>query len=179
MANFGVNLEEVWHMNTLLPPTPSTSKRSKYEVEVGKEGNSNTNDNVQPVYQPSLVIRDNFIPISTQQVPPRKLIETMEVQNTNSSEPIPSSQSKPQPPGPDYISEYKKEIHYLKSLVQHLKKELHQKQQTHQSTDKKKSMRNILAFVFIAVFLIIIVIVLLQITQKLNRLLSQPLLFNV
>jgi hypothetical protein len=178
MANFGVNLEEVWHMNTLLPPTPSTSKRSKYEVEVGKEGTINTNDNVQPVYQPSLVLRDNFIPISTQQVPPRKLIETMEVQNTNNSEPIPSSQSKPQP-NIDFISEYKKEIHYLRSLVQNLKKELHQKQQTHQSTDKKKSMRNVLAFVFIAVFLIIIIIILSQITQKLNRLLSQPLLFNV
>ena len=200
MANFGVNLEEVWHMSSLLPPQQTTSKHSKYEVDVGSRGGDNNNNNnnsrsvnrggeygsghQQNTYQPTAVIPDSFIPISNPQVPPRRLVETMDMpsppgnNNNGQSPPAAPGQAGP-PPLPDFVIEYQKEIQYLRALATTLKKELSQKQQKDQAADRKKQLKNMFLIIGFAILLIIIIILLSQVIQKMNRLISQPMLFNV
>ena len=195
MANFGVNLEEVWHMSSLLPPQQTTSKHSKYEVDVGSRGGGDSRSvgrggeyggGNQPntTYQPTAVIPDSFIPISNPQAsPPRRLVETME----NQGQPGGGGQQQQQqpngnqgpPPLPDFIIEYQKEIQYLRSLATTLKKELTQKQQKDQAAEKKKQLKNMLILIGFAILLIIIIVLLSQVIQKMNRIISQPMLFNV
>ena len=184
MANFGVNLEEVWHMSSLLPPQQTTSKHSKYEVDVGRNNSDQQQHHQQQQhsYQPTAVVRDDFIPISNPQVPPRRLVETMEVPIPSGGGNIngngPQGPQGPQPL-PDFVIEYQKEIQYLRSLVSALKKELTQKQQKDHAAEKKKQLRDMLIMIGFAILLIIIIVLLSQVIQKMNRIISQPLMFNV
>jgi hypothetical protein len=208
MANFGVNLEEVWHMSSLLPPQQTTSKHSKYEVDVGNRGapgggrggdfaggpgapgggrggdfaggaGGPGGPGGQQSYQPTAVIQDNFIPISNQQVPPRRLVETMDMPSVPSSNNNSDSQSGGPAPLPDFVIDYQKEIQYLRALTTTLKRELTQKQQKEHAAEKKKQRNNIMILIGFAILLIIIIVMLSQVIQKMNRLISQPMLFNV
>ena len=224
MSSFGVNIEDVWHQGSLLPPQQLAPKRSKYTVPV-EDNNSNSHNmrhnnsgdnhavdrngvwsersNTQkqehpqytqkqehPQYTQDSVAIDLPISIPQQQqqqqiIPQQYLVETMNNNNNNLlTHPVQSvvtSLSQPQESdvAREYIVHYQKEIHYLKTMLQNIKKELHESQERNQHLQKRKKTEWILGFILMVIFLIVVVVLLSQIMMKLNRLIAQPLMFNV
>lgn len=187
MANFGVNLEEVWQQASLTSPNgPSApTKYSPYTVPVQprREGFGNRTE-------PGNVRRQERDLMVPQEIP----ISGPDYSNVTSP---PPPQPQPHPPMNqpseiprlkeqliqqiDAVTDCQKEVLYLKALVQTLKRELvdaDQKRQQQQKMEKKQKMINIIWIVGTILFLIIIVVLLVQVTQKINQLLSQPLLIG-
>lgn len=173
MANFGVNLEEVWQQASLIQPQAGPTKHSPYTVPV----------------QPRAVVKEGFgnrppqqydVPISAPDYP------------TVTAPPVHYSEEyRPPPPSEiprlkeqltqqiDAVTDCQKEVLYLKNLVQTLKRELvdaDQKWQHHQRAEKKRKMTNMIWMVVTILFLIAIVVLLVQMSQKINALASQPLM---
>jgi hypothetical protein len=190
MANFGVNLEDVWQQASLVAPPSSSSKKSKYTVPVDgiqREGFANGGAGAQPYASPSHQHQPSFDlpishspPINSQPVyHPQHALPVQQQQQPQSSE-IPKLKEQ-LTQQIDAVTDCQKEMHYMKALIQTLKKELNDanvRNQQQQKIDKKKKMANILWMVFIGLFLIIIVVLLVQVLQKLNQLMSQPVLFG-
>ena len=181
MANLGVNLEEVWHQSSLVPAAPATSKRSKYTVPVEphqltmREGFANNTE----------YLAEGGIPISPP--PPSPLLQhpppPLPPPASSSSGSLPSSEiprlKEQLTQQIDAVSDCQKEVFYLKALIQTLKKELHDaelRRQHQMKVDRKKKMANILWMAFVGLFLLTIVVLLVRLMQKMDRLLSQPLL---
>jgi hypothetical protein len=187
MANFGVNLEEVWQQASLTGSIGSTTptKYSPYTVPVQpkREGFGNRTE-------PGNVRRQEREFMVPQEIP----ISGSDYANVTSP---PPHQAQPQPPMTqpseiprlkeqltqqiDAVTDCQKEVVYLKALVQALKRELvdaDQKRQHQQKMEKKQKMINIIWMVCTVLFLIVIIVLLVQVTQKVNQLLSQPLLMG-
>lgn len=183
MANFGVNIDEVWHQASLVQPPSGPSKHSPYTV---------------PVQAPRNVMRESFENQSGGQRPPQTYsaadipISSQE-QMRVTAPPHPSQYSPPTPPSEiprlkeqlthqiDAVSDCQKEVFYLKALVQTLKRELQesdQRRQNQQRVDKKQKLASLIWMLFVGLFLIATVVILVQVSQKVNQLLSQPLLMG-
>ena len=186
MANFGVNLEEVWQQASLTgsigPSTPTKYSPYTVPVQPRREGFGNRTEPGNARRQEREFMVPQEIPISGPDYP-------------NVTAPPPQPQNQPPMNQPSEIPRLKeqlsqqidamtgcqKEVLYLKTLVQTLKRELvdaDQKRQHQQKTEKKQKMINIIWMVCTVLFLIIIVVLLVQVTQKVNQLLSQPLLMG-
>jgi hypothetical protein len=213
MSNFGVNIEDVWHQGSLLPPQQVAPKRSKYTVPFDdnrRNGSNNSNNsnnrsnsgdnyavdrngvwsekNTTQDHVPVSIAAD--IPISIPQQPIQSaqqyLVETMNnqinntpVQSSQSSQPSQPSQPQDSDVVKNYMIQYQQEIQYLRSMLQHMKKELHESQERNQHLQKRKKTELIWGFILLVIFLIIVVVLLSQIMMKLNRIIAQPLMFNV
>lgn len=183
MANFGVNLEEVWQQASLVPSNPAPTKYSPYTVPVQpkREGFGNRTDPGNARRQEREFMVPQEIPISGPDYPNVTApppIQSQPPMNQPSEIPRLKEQLTQQI---DAVTDCQKEVLYLKALVQTLKRELvdaDQKRQQQQKIDKKRKMINIIWMVCMVLFLIVIVILLVQVTQKVNQLLSQPLLMG-
>jgi len=179
MANFGVNIDEVWQQASLVQPPAGPTKRSPYTVPVQQPPPSQYYQQQQP---PPQHLRESFtgnnvppaldIPISDGRVvtqpptPPLSEIPRLKEQLTQQI---------------DAVTDCQKEVFYLKALVQTLKRELQdadQKRQAQQHEERKKRRARWLWMLFVGVFLVAIVCLLVHLLQKVNQLGTQPLLLG-
>lgn len=190
MANFGVNIEEVWEQASLVPPPAGPSKRSPYTVRVNPNAPPNTREGFdnpqrgsgekgppsqQDYYRPDYNTMD--IPIS---VPEQTRITAPPPHPSSPPSEIPRLKEQ-LTQQIDAVTGCQKEVLYLKALVQTLKRELQeadQKRQHQQQVDKKQKLVNLIWMLVVGLFLIAIVIMLAQVSQKVGQLLSQPILIS-
>ena len=105
-----------------------------------------------PMYEPRAVM----VPVQNPEIPILK--EALTQQSNN-------------------VSDCQKDLYYLKVVIQQLKKELAESK--HKSHDNhQKSWSKVLWMLFIVLILVIVLIILAQVSQKLNKILKQPLVSN-
>ena len=197
MANFGVNIDEVWQQASLVQPPSGPAKRSPYTVPVNSQAQPSTREGFDAPQKNSGDRGGGDRP-PRQQDYYRPDYNTMEIpisgpeQTRVTAPPHPSSHSSPPPSDIprlkeqlmqqiDAVTGCQKEVLYLKSLVQMLKRELQeadQKRQHQQRADKKQKLMGLIWMMFVGLFLIAIVVMLVQVSQKMSQLLSQPLLMG-
>lgn len=192
MANIGVNIEDVWQQASLAPPPATGSKRSKYTVPVEphqlalREGFANS----------QAALAEGGIPISA----PRTAQPLHHPPSLPALPPQQQQQQYPQAPPPphpaaaeipflkeqltqqiDAVGDCQKEVLFLKTIIQNLKRELQEAslQRQHQARlEKKKRTAGLVWMIFLVVVLLVIVFLLVRVSQKLNQVLSQPLLLG-
>ena len=172
MANLGVNLNEVWQQPSILQERAPV-KHSRYTVPIDpnqmvREGFESSRN--APPYQ-NMPVAEGGLPISQPPSSPPTSYQSSEI-------PQLKEQLTQQI---DAMTGCQKEVNYLKALVHTLKSELQesvQRIQYHQKLEKKRKTADLIWMAVVGIFLIIIVILLAQMMQKVNRLLSQPLMFN-
>ena len=203
MANFGVNIDEVWQQASLVQPPSGPAKRSPYTVPVNSQAQPGTREGFDAPQKNSGGDkgggdRGDRGDRGGGQDYHRPNYNTMEIpisgpeQTRVTAPPHPSSHSSPPPSDIprlkeqlmqqiDAVTGCQKEVLYLKSLVQTLKRELQeadQKRQHQQRADKKQKLMGLIWMMFVGLFLIAIVVMLVQVSQKMSQLLSQPLLMG-
>jgi hypothetical protein len=155
----GVSIDEVWNQKSLVDQPRYTKSRSKYTVPI------------EPIEsQPDV----NYIPVTIPQqtMPEHPPVREYLTQNTPPPPPPPPSTN-------DQLLEYQKEIHYLRTLVNQLKKDLYDSRYRYYKEyqqEKRKKWMDRIVMVVVAVVLIIVVLLLVQILQKMNKLTNQPVL---
>lgn len=187
MANFGVSIDEVWQQSTLVP-AKAPSKKSPYTVPV--EPRQRPALNIPVVYEQ----REGFQAGSRGQDDPYSVAPQQQQQPPPPPQPLPTLFTRspaPEPPAEspnlkeqlnqqiDAFNDCQKDVHYLKSLVQTLKRELqeHEARRHHYLQVEKRNRRwNVIWMVLVIVFFIVVVALLVQMSQRLNHLLTQPLL---
>jgi hypothetical protein len=187
MANFGVNIDEVWQQTNLIQTNPGPSKHSEYTVPIQKPSNQ---FKYPPQYNPQ-VIREGFqnqldVPVSDpDHMTPPQAYPSPTIQPIHP--PQQSSQSSPDisklkqilSEQMEIIQNDQKEINYFKSLVQTLKRDLsnlEQRRQHELRENKKKRMMKTIWMLLTGLFLIVLLILVVQVLQKVNLLANQPLL---
>lgn len=187
MANFGVSIDEVWQQTNLIQANPGPSKHSPYTVPVQKQPQQ---VKFPPQYNPQVIregFQNNLMPIDVPVADPDHFTPPQALPAPSIQPSHPPQQSSPDMTKlkqilneqMDIIQNDQKEINYLKSLINTLKRDLthaEQKRQQELRENKKKRMMKTVWMLVTGLILIVLLVLAVQITQKLNLLVNQPLL---
>lgn len=187
MANFGVSIDEVWQQTNLIQPSSGPSKHSPYTVPIQKQPPQQVR--YPPQYNPQ-IIREGFqnnpqidVPIADpDHFTPPQALPAPTIQPIHPPQQAPPDLAKLKQilnDQMDVIQNDQKEINYLKTLVNTLKRDLthaEQKRQNELRENKRKRMIKTIWMLVTGLILIVLLILAVQITQKLNLLVNQPLL---
>ena len=192
----GVDIESVWQQGSLITTPPTGPKKSKYTVPVENSPHDNNNASYQNRAPPqqSDYYRPDFGPIREDFSGTNRGYENDFIPISQPQSP-PSSQAPPQYQNPEIpilkealtqqsgaVSECQKELYYLKAIINQLEKKLYEaknrvvaSKQT-SSSSSSSSWHGFLWMLLIILILIIVLVILAQLSQKVNKLLKQPLI---